>query len=157
MKGLKDFEHLLRVASVFLLGTVAFLGLRAFFVPPSFGQYGHYRGDAIKEIAARPVVHAGHETCETCHTDILEQKAKGKHAGLACEGCHGPAAKHAEDPASGKPPRPDTAVLCARCHEASAAKPKWFPQVVTKEHSGGLACGSCHQPHSPSIDAGVKK
>ena len=48
----------------------------AFVVPKSFGQYGHYRGAAIGEIAARPVKFAGHETCETCHTDVLDVKSK---------------------------------------------------------------------------------
>ena len=64
----------------------------------SFGQYGHYRGAAIGEIAARPVKFAGHETCETCHTDVLDVKSKGKHAHVNCEACHGPLAKHADDP-----------------------------------------------------------
>jgi len=31
-------------------------------------------------------------------------------------------------------------VLCARCHTASAAKPKGFPQVEPAEHSQGLPC-----------------
>jgi hypothetical protein len=41
--------------------------------------------------------------------------------------------------------------LCARCHEANSAKPKSFPQVATAEHSAGLACQTCHKPHSPKI------
>ena len=149
MAVVKDAEHLLRIAALFAAGILAFLGIRAFFVPPSFGQYGYYRGDAIAEIAALPIVHAGHETCEACHADIFKVKTKGKHAGVACEACHGPQAKHAEDPAALVPAKPDAAVLCAQCHEASAAKPKWFLQVVTKEHSAGLACDICHQPHNP--------
>jgi hypothetical protein len=147
----KDAEHLLRIAGVFVVGTLAFFGLRAFFVPHSFGEYGHYRGDAIAEIAALPIVHAGHETCETCHTDIFAVKTKGKHAGVACEACHGPQAKHTEDPVALVPPKPNPAILCPQCHEASAAKPKWFPQVDTKEHSGSLVCDTCHKPHDPSL------
>jgi ferredoxin len=46
---------------------------------------------------------------------------------------------------------PDTAVLCARCHTASAAKPKGFPQVDPADHSGGVPCETCHNPHSPAI------
>lgn len=145
---MKDAEHLLRIAAVFVVGILAFLGVRAFFIPRSFGEYGHYRGDAIAEIAALPIVHAGHETCETCHTDIFEVKSKGKHSGVACEACHGPQAKHTED-LSIVPAKPDPAVLCPQCHEASAAKPKWFPQVDTREHSGGSVCDTCHNPHDP--------
>jgi len=55
------------------------------------------------------------------------------------------------------PVLPDTTVLCARCHTASAAKPKGFPQVVPADHSGGLACNTCHKPHSPEMDAGGAK
>ena len=152
---MKDAEHLLRIAAVLVVGIVGFLVVRAFLVPHSFGEYGHYRGDAIAEIAALPIVHAGHQTCESCHTDIFDEKIKGKHAGVACEACHGPQAKHTED-LSIVPLKPDPAVLCAQCHEASAAKPKWFPQVDTKEHSGGLVCNTCHHPHSPSLTGDSK-
>ena len=149
---MKDAEHLLRLAGVFLAGVIIFLCVRAFSLPRSFGEYGHYRGDAIAEVAALPVVHAGHQTCESCHSDILEVKTKGKHARVACEACHGPQARHADDPGSIVPVKPDPAVLCAQCHEASAAKPKSFPQVVTAEHSGGLVCTACHQAHTPSLN-----
>ena len=148
---MKDAEHLLRIAVVFVVGILVFVGVRAFFVPRSFGEYGHYRAAAIAEVAALPIAYAGHQACEACHVDILEVKRKGKHNGVACEACHGPQAKHAEDPAALLPQLPDTAVLCPVCHEASAAKPKSFPQVDTREHSGGLACNACHKPHNPSL------
>jgi len=51
-----------------------------------------------------------------------------------------------------KPAKLDTAVVCARCHEANSAKPKSFPQVATADHSAGLACDTCHQPHRPKIE-----
>ena len=151
MNRFRDAEHLLRVAGVFLVGILAFLAIRANFVPRSFGKYGHYRADALADVAGLPIAHAGHETCETCHVDILEKKKTGKHANVNCEACHGPLAKHAEDP-SIKPVLPDPAVLCARCHEANNARPKWFPQVVTADHSQGLPCTACHQPHHPEFD-----
>jgi hypothetical protein len=78
-------------------------------------------------------------------------KKAGKHARVNCEACHGPQAKHAEDPGSTKPVLPDTGVLCARCHEANRAKPTWFPSVVTSEHAQGIPCNTCHTPHSPHI------
>jgi hypothetical protein len=64
---------------------------------------------------------------------------------------------HAEDPTTVKAVLPDTAVLCVRCHTASAAKPKGFPQVEPASHSNGLPCETCHQPHNPAIDAGGAK
>ena len=151
----KDAEHLLRLAAVFILGFFAFVVLRSFLVPHSFGKYGHFRGDAIAEVRAKPVNYAGHQACETCHSDKVELKSHGKHAGVNCESCHGPLAAHADDP-SLQPEKLDTAVLCVRCHAANSAKPKWFPQVDAEEHSSGVACETCHQPHSPKIETVAK-
>ncbi len=148
----KDTEHLLRLAGVIAILLIVFLVLRVAVVPKSFGQYGHYRGAAIPETAARPIAFAGHEACEACHSDVADLKKQGRHVVVACEACHGAQARHADDPGSIKPARLDTAVLCARCHEANSAKPKAFPQVVTADHSGGVACDVCHQPHRPKIE-----
>jgi len=148
----KDTGHLFRFAGLFVLAFLVFLVVRHFVVPKSFGEYGHYRGAAIGEIAARPVKFAGHETCEACHSDEAAKKTAGKHAHVNCEACHGALAQHADDPTV-KPVLPETAVLCARCHTASAAKPKDFPQVDPASHSQGLPCESCHQPHNPGMDA----
>ena len=76
MKSFKDAEHLFRLAAVFVAGLVLFLLARGFLVPRSFGQYGHYRGTAIAEIAAHPIAFAGHQTCEACHSDVLEVKER---------------------------------------------------------------------------------
>jgi len=151
MSAFKDAGHLFRLAGVFFAGILLFLAIRGFLVPKSFGEYGHYRGNAISEIASRPVNFAGHETCEGCHTDVLEKKQAGKHVHVNCEACPGALARHADDPASVTPVKLDTAVLCVRCHEANAAKPKGFPQVDSADHANGMACDSCHQPHSPLL------
>ena len=159
MSFFKDAGHLFRFAGLFVLAFLVFLVVRHFVVPKSFGEYGHYRGASIGEIAAHPIKFAGHDTCETCHTDIADTKSKGKHAHVNCEACHGPQVKHAtaDDPSTVKPVLPDTAVLCARCHTASAAKPKGFPQVDPADHSNGMPCDTCHKPHSPGMDAGGAK
>ena len=154
MKIFKDAGHLFRLASVFLAGAVLFLVVRGFLVPRSFGRYGHYRGNAIAEIAALPISYAGHQVCEGCHTEVLEVKSKGVHKGVACESCHGPLAKHADDPASVQPAKLDTAVLCVRCHEANMAKPKNFSAGRRPPNiPSGAACNTCHQPHSPAMVA----
>ena len=141
MSVFKDAGHLFRFAGLFVLAFLVFLVVRHYVVPKSFGQF------------------AGHDTCETCHADVADVKKAGKHAHVNCEACHGAQAKHAsaDDPSTVKPVLPDTAVLCARCHTASAAKPKSFPQVAPADHSQGLACNSCHKPHSPGMDAGGAK
>ena len=146
----KDAAHLIRLVVVVLIAMAAFAGLRSLMVPESFGQYSHYRGNALEEVRTRAVSFAGRQACFECHDAVVETKKAGKHVNVGCEACHGPQAKHAEDP-SLKPSKPDTAVLCARCHEKNSAKPHGFPQVVTKEHNTGMACGDCHQPHQPKL------
>ncbi len=153
MKFLKDSGHLFRFAGLFVIAFLVFWAIRGFVIPRTFGQYGHYRGAAITEIAQRPLHYAGHDACETCHTDVLDVKKAGKHAHVNCEACHGPQQQHAEDPGSVTPAKLDTAVLCVRCHAASAARPKDFPQVNAADHSNGMPCETCHQPHSPGMDA----
>jgi hypothetical protein len=156
MHAFKDAGHLFRLAAVFAVVGLALVGVRALLVPKSFGEYGHYRGNALAEIAASPVSFGGHQACEDCHADILEKKKNGRHAHVNCEACHGPLANHVADPGSVQPAKLDTAALCVRCHEANAAKPKGFPQVASADHSTGLPCDTCHQPHSPAIDSGDK-
>ncbi len=157
MRDFKDAEHLFRLLSLFVVGIIAFVLLRGFMVPRSFGQYGHYRGNAIQEIAALPISYAGHQACQDCHADVVEQKLKGVHAHVNCETCHGALAKHTEDPGSVIPVKLVPATLCVRCHEANAAKPKNFPQIVSAEHMGGASCELCHQPHSPAINSGAAR
>ena len=149
MSVFKDAGHLFRFAGLFVLAFSFFWWFDITWFRKASGSTGTIAAAAIGEIAAHPVKFAGHETCETCHTDVLDVKSKGKHAHVNCEACHGPLAKHADDPASVTPAKPDTAVLCARCHTASAAKPKGFPQVDPADHSNGVPCETCHQPHSP--------
>ena len=150
---LRDTGHLIRPAIVLLAGLGLFLVIRSAIVPTAFGKYGHYRPGALDAIRQRPFAYAGQDQCAMCHDDQVKARAAGKHARVACEACHGPQAQHtsSEDPGAHRPQLPDTAILCRRCHEKDAAKPAWFPQVATAEHSGGLACNNCHQPHNPHL------
>lgn len=152
-KTLRDAGHLLRPLIMFAAGTLLFLVVRQAVIPKGFGQYGHFRPGALDDVRGRALHFAGHEVCAGCHDDVAAKKSAGKHAGVACEACHGPQVKHAnaDDPSAQKPVLPDTAVLCARCHEKNVAKPAKFPQQNTKEHSGGMACKECHTAHSPKI------
>ena len=147
----RDSGHLIRPALVLLAGLGVFFAVRGAIIPKDFGKYGHYRPGALAMIRERPIAYAGQETCVLCHEDEGKTRAAGKHAHVACEACHGPLAQHANDPTSNIPKLPEVATLCRRCHEKDAAKPQGFPQVVTAEHSGGVSCKDCHQPHNPHL------
>ncbi len=145
----RDARHLILLGLVFLGGVIAFLVIRELLVPKGFGAQGHFRAGAIDDIRMRPVAFAGQGACADCHDSVVTTRNSGKHKGLACEGCHGPQARHAADPTAVKPERPRAPALCVRCHERQAGRPKDFPQVVSAEHSGGQVCTACHQPHNP--------
>lgn len=150
---MRDAGHLIRPLVIFAAGTLLFVAVRQVIIPKDFGLYGHFRPGAMDDNRKHPIRFAGQEVCAGCHDEVVAKRKTGKHAGVACEACHGPQAKHAnaDDPKAAKPALPDTAVLCARCHEANVAKPKGFPQVVSKTHSGGSPCNACHQAHAPKI------
>ncbi len=148
---LRDSAHLVRPALVILAGLAIFLVVRGAIIPKGFGQYGHYRPGALELVRQRPIAFAGQDTCILCHDDKAKERAAGKHAHVACEACHGALAQHADDPGAHVPKLPEVASLCVRCHEQDAAKPKSFPQVASVEHSGGVVCNTCHQPHNPHI------
>ena len=146
--ALADVEHLLRVAALFGVGLVVFLVAQRLLVPDGFGEKGHYRLGALADSRQRPAVYAGHASCEECHTDVAEAKARGGHKRPACEACHGPQAAHAADQGV-KPARPDGRELCLRCHAPLVGRPKTFPQVDAEAHAGKSACVECHAAHEP--------
>jgi predicted CXXCH cytochrome family protein len=149
--------HLVRVAGLFLAGVLVFLVLQALLVPKGFGLYGHYRAGALEENRARPIKFAGRAACVECHSDVPDAMTGGRHAAIRCEACHGPLAGHAGDPTEQKAVRPDSKVLCARCHAASVARPARFPQVEVADHAGGEACTTCHAAHKPGMENGGTK
>lgn len=147
---LRDWEHLLRLIVVVLLGIAAFLLLRGAVIPKDFGRYGHYRPAALDDISAKPPAFAGQAECALCHEDKVKERAAGRHAAIHCEACHGPQAAHVANPEKKPAKHTNIAALCGGCHEKDAAKPAFLPQVVTKQHNGD-ECNACHQPHQPKL------
>ena len=125
----QDVEHLLRLAALFAGGFLLFIAIRWLLVPDDFGVYGHYRAGALADSRKPAPVFAGAASCADCHDDVVASRADGGHEDVRCEACHGPLARHADDPAALIPERPDAATLCLRCHLRDAAKPAGFPQV----------------------------
>jgi hypothetical protein len=121
---------------------------RHFLTPPSFGQYGHYRGAALQEIRGRQPYWAGRTACDSCHAEIAKKLSQAEHQGLSCETCHGPSQAHVEKPDLNKLPKINSS-LCLRCHEAGPSRPQWLHQVTAASHYTGDDCTSCHDPHQP--------
>jgi len=146
-----DYEHVLRMAAVFVVAIICFLGWRSWMVPKDFGQYGHFRGGAIADAAKRTPGFAGQASCIGCHDDVQKVRLTGRHAAIGCEACHGPLGKHARGETDVAPVRPSTRAVCLTCHTAKEGLPKSFPRIVVKEHSEAGPCTECHKPHAPGI------
>jgi predicted CXXCH cytochrome family protein len=147
----KDVEHLFRLAAIFGIGILTFAVARAQLVPEDFGRLGHYRANAVDEMRAKPIVHAGQKACAECHTDVVDTRAPSRHKALSCESCHGPLARHAAGDEAFTFQKPDVQPLCVRCHAAKTGKPERYPRVDIADHAGDETCVSCHQPHDPRV------
>jgi len=140
------------MAAVLVGGALLFVVVRGVLVPDDFGVWGHYRGGALDENRNSPIVYAGATACVECHDDVEAERAASRHRIIRCEACHGPLARHADDPTEYTPTLPDAATLCLRCHRSVVARPAGFPQVEPAEHAEGEPCDACHHPHNPLFE-----
>ncbi|MFH1571488.1 MAG: multiheme c-type cytochrome [Gemmatimonadota bacterium] len=142
-------QQVKRLAIVFAIAIAALVSARHFLTPPTFGQLGHFRAAAIDSVRALPIHYAGEQACVDCHDDKTETKAAGRHAGVSCEVCHGPAAAHTENPDAVVPPAPRKREGCPLCHAYNPSRPTGFPQIQVVSHNPAHPCMECHDPHAP--------
>jgi hypothetical protein len=139
-----------RLALAFAIFIGLFLVARHFLYPASFGKYGFYRGDSLKDNAAVAMNYAGNAACVECHEDISTAKATDVHGPIRCETCHGAGLKHTENPDSVKLVLPATREFCGICHSKNAArKTDAVMQIELDKHNTGHNCIECHNPHMP--------
>ena len=150
MAPFSSYEHLLRLATLFVVGVTLFLGARELLVPPDYGLLGPYRASALAQNQTKPIAFAGQLACVDCHTDVAELRKGNAHERISCEGCHGALARHAADPAVAAT-KPDGRTTCAICHVPDRSKPAGFKTVGFAEHAGDEPCISCHVPHAPRL------
>ena len=103
-------KHIVRLLALIVVVATVVFSAKRFLTPDSFYQYGHYRGNAVAEIASKVPKLQGSASCQPCHkkayaewTDGIHRKATRKNAiqgvvykyGPGCEVCHtGPAGNH---------------------------------------------------------------
>ncbi len=128
-------KHIIRAVLLLVLVAVAFVFVRHFAIPESFGEHGHFRYDSVEEHAAENPVHGTPEMCAECHDEEAEILTEGKHGSVSCEVCHAPLGFHVSGERKvGDMPMQRSYELCLRCHQALAARPKDFPQVAFPDH-----------------------
>lgn len=144
-------QQVLPIVLVFSLLVAALLVGRAVLLPKTFGDIGHYRADALGELAALPQSYAGGQVCGDCHVDEWGAKLASHHASVACESCHGPAFAHTESPDETKPKVNSGRDGCTICHGYNVSRPSGFPQIQADFHNPGQKCVACHSAHAPEL------
>jgi DmsE family decaheme c-type cytochrome len=114
--------------------------------------------------------YVGQETCVTCHEGLDKGLAGSAHARVAdprspaakqgCESCHGPGARHIEDPAAPHTlrkfaviPPAEASAACMSCH-TTAEHRLWEGSA---HDARNVSCVTCHSVHNPrSADAQLK-
>ena len=161
-------KHIVRLILLFIgIGVIA-VTARNYLIDKSFYKIGHYRADAVAEIARDKPKFQGTAYCESCHAPEFTAWSKSVHhnvdAGkvVKCEVCHGPAggrdAEQGYIHAATGPVHPtnlklavptDTRALCTACHEQITGRPLQQRQIVINDHAGTQQCTLCHNSHAP--------
>lgn len=153
-------KHIVRLFLLLCFLLVMALFAKSYLTDPSFYEYGHYRSEAVPELAAPEPVFKGSAYCLGCHEQRLTDWSNNAHVVVQCEVCHGtnrevclnPGLEHLETSKSTIPS--DTIKLCTTCHLALSSRPAQQPQIVLGQHpfpdEETPQCYTCHNPHSPS-------
>ena len=149
-------KHIERLLIVIISVVAVLFFIRALLIPQSFGRYGYYRGDSLKEQADLPLVYLESAFCEDCHKVQYGDWKNNSHSSVICETCHGHWEIHNGRVKTMTAIKSDDA--CTMCHQKLAGRPDSFPQIVSlTEHiedkeipeEGAHNCLSCHDPHVP--------
>ena len=161
-------KHIWRLGLLLVLVIIGFIIGRLFFIPNSYGLYGSYRADDIKDQRAREVIHGGgmNDRGNKCHTKEMNTLREGAHETVQCENCHAPLSTHvSKDKKGAKMAVHKSASLCLRCHEHLVSRPPDFPQITVTSHPSEEpfikkmpmskeVCFRCHNAHDPTPQEG---
>ena len=149
-------EHIIRLLIVIMFVVVILFLVRWFLIPQSFGRYGHYRGDNVKEQMDLPLVYLESAFCKDCHEVQYNDWKDNGHSSVNCETCHGHWEIHNGRVKTMTAIKSDD--TCTMCHQKLTGRPDSFPQIVSfSKHieeqevseEDILNCLDCHDPHVP--------
>ena len=72
-------KHIARLLLLFVGFIAVAIAVRYYLTDKSFYEYGHYRGDAVPEIARDKPKYQGTAYCESCHAAQFAEWSKGIH------------------------------------------------------------------------------
>lgn len=150
-------KAVVRVGLLLSVVVVLFAFGRQMAIPSSYGEYGRYRGNNVSEVVSKSANYAGggSATCRDCHQSQYQAVIQKEHGGFDCQTCHGPAANHVKKPKEFSPKVEADAELCGSCHrQITGRDDAKIATIRIDSHSGGVACGRCHNPHQPRAGLG---
>ena len=169
----RDTLHLWILAGALALIAVGFFTVRSLAVPPSFGQFGHFRGAALETAANKERKLTTRGDCAACHETLKHEMGKS-HAMVHCVECHGDGHAHMTSCKTAKTAAKageklicdksnlmptDIKSICLHCHQEMVGRAKKHPQINFTEHmkdmepkdpKSPMVCMQCHVPHDPS-------
>ena len=168
----RDTLHLWILAGALGLIGVGFFTVRGLTIPPSFGQFGHFRGAALETAANKERHLTTRGDCTACHETLKHPMGKS-HELVHCIECHGEGKEHMTACKTAKlTAKPgekltcdksnlmptDIKSICLHCHQQMVGRAKKHPQIVFEEHmkdnepkdpKSKMVCMECHVPHDP--------
>jgi len=114
-------KHIVRLLILLVFFLLLAFAAKTWLTDPSFYKYGHYRADAIPELAAGEPRYKGSAFCINCHDQRKADWLNGAHAVVQCEVCHGP---YRGCPENGKAMIPVATIrLCSTLSRGGARTP----------------------------------
>jgi len=153
-------QQVVRLIIAFAIFVGIFFIARMFLVPATFGEFGHYRGNSLREIAALPVKYVDKKTCTGCHMHNANLLASDDHKNINCQICHGPGYKHNSyfeqnrDKFMVRDSLPDTWKVDSTRLTASIAVPDEFHMTRSQERE---FCLKCHLLNAARKEKTVKQ
>lgn len=153
-------KHIVRLLTLIAVLVVVAFSVKKLLVPESFYQYGHYRGNAVAEVAAKVPKLQGSASCEACHKEIYAEWTGGIHRkatqdgsvkglvvkfGPGCEVCHtGPAGNHPSKEAMPLSIEDKVTTITHLDHKVHPANVPGRKLLLSPEEMSGL-CLNCHE------------
>lgn len=168
----RDTLHLWILAGALALVGVGFFTVRSLVIPPSFGQFGHFRGAALETAANKERKLTTRGDCAACH-ETLKHAIGKSHERVHCIECHGEGKDHMASCKTAKAgAKPGDVVtcdkanlmptnikdICLHCHQETVGRTAKHPQIKFDEHmkdndpkdpKSPMVCMQCHVPHDP--------
>jgi cytochrome c553 len=152
-------KHIVRLLILIAAVAIVAIAAKRFFRADSFYQYGHYRGNAVAEIASKVPKLQGSASCQSCHKEVYAEWTDGIHRkatrndviqgvvfkyGPGCEVCHaGPAGNHPSKEAMPLSIEDRVTTITHREHKVHPANVPGRKMLLSPEDMRSV-CLDCH-------------